>query len=102
MRTPRASARRMVRSMVASLPAWPPQATFADIMNPISSASCAASSSSPMSQFRSMTMGPLYQRVQPLLLNAKQIERPFHGDTLEADLLVGAQLAYPPEVSGDD
>ena len=53
-RTPRSIARRAVRSMVASSPACPPQAMLAEVICSIRAASCAESSSSPMSQFRSI------------------------------------------------
>src|SRR5438477_2581112 len=99
MRTPRSSASRAVRSMVASSPAWPPQAILADVMYCMRAASCAASSSSPMSQFRSIIM--LHQRIQPSLLVAQQLNGVFHGDLFEAHVIARAQLTQAPEVRRD-
>src|ERR1700686_3437948 len=96
MRTPRSSARRAVRSMVASSPAWPPQAILADVMYCIRAASCWASSSSPMSQLRSTII--LHQRIQPSLLVAQQFDGVFHGDALKPHFVARAQLAQAPEV----
>src|ERR1019366_605883 len=112
MRTPRARARRAVRSMEASSPAWPPQAMLAEVTYRISAASSRASSSSPMSQLRSRIIrGPgagergvsgLHQSIQPLLLLAQQVQRLLDGDALETHFVARAQLAEAPKIGRDD
>src|SRR5580692_8823698 len=100
MCTPRSSASRTVRSMVASSPACPPQAMLAEVMCSMSAASCAESSSSPMSQLRSVIV--LSQSVEPGLLLLQQAQRLFDGNALEAHLVTRAKLAEAAEIGGDD
>src|ERR1017187_8482140 len=121
MCTPRSSDLMVVRSMVASSPACPPQAMLAEVMYCISAASCWASSSSPMSQLRSIIRTPLarqryrrnrrqdrrrylpghLQSVQPFLLLLQRGEGLLHGDALEMHFVAGAQLSETAEIGGN-
>src|ERR1700683_3190507 len=97
-------ARRAVRSMMASSPACPPHAMLAEVTCSINAASCAASSSSPMSQLRSIgiiglwayTLVGLHKRIQPFLLFLEQVPGAAEGDFFEAHGIARAGLAELP------